>query len=128
LSANYRQALEAQDFERLPATLAEDAVLLSPIGPTAHEGREKVVGVLRAAVGILQDFRCKLVIEGDELDVVLFGGRVEDGPEVEFIDLVRTGSDGLVQEITVVGRPAKAVFRWAQAAAAGEGRPPVQAW
>jgi hypothetical protein len=123
VSEAYRQAIDAQDFDRAHGTLAEDAVMFGPIAPEPYEGRDQVIAVLRSAVGLLRDFGCRHVVEGGNVDVVLFGGKLEDGTEVEFIDLIKTGPDGLVKEITVVARPLIHVFRWAQAAAPGEGKP-----
>jgi len=104
-----RKAVEAMDLDATLACLSPDVVLHSPVTFKPFEGRE-AVGVL---FGILfktfQDFRYVAEFTADDGSAVLrFMTRVGDR-DVEGIDLVHFGDDGLIDDFTVFVRPLSAV-------------------
>jgi len=104
-----RKAVEAMDLDATLACLSPDVVLHSPVTFKPFEGRE-AVGVL---FGILfktfQDFRYVGEFTADDGSAVLrFMTRVGDR-DVEGIDLVHFGDDGLIDDFTVFVRPLSAV-------------------
>ncbi|MBD0329634.1 MAG: nuclear transport factor 2 family protein, partial [Thermoleophilia bacterium] len=100
----FTAALARRDLDALVATLAPDAVLHSAVTRTPFEGRE-VLADLYASV--LESFEEVLVV--DELrngDTYAFFWEARiDGRFVAGADRFRVGADGLVHEITIVGRP-----------------------
>jgi SnoaL-like domain len=105
----FRAAVESKDFEALEATLSEDVVFRSPVVFEPYEGREAVAGLLRVVGQVLapQLTYQWQVREGDR-EVLCFRSRVGDR-DVEGVDLIRYGDDGLVAELVVMMRPASAL-------------------
>jgi hypothetical protein len=62
----FRKAIEARDFEALPALLADDVVLLTPVAFAPCIGRELVAGIVRTAGRVLGGFRYKREISGPD--------------------------------------------------------------
>jgi hypothetical protein len=100
----FREVVEAKDLAALEAILSEDVVLHSPVTFRPFEGRAVVGHVLRTVAQVFQDFRYVAELESGELTTLVFKARVGER-EVDGIDLVRTGDDGLIDDITVFIRP-----------------------
>ena len=100
----FRELVESKDLEALPGLLAEDAVLHSPVTFRPFEGREAVAFVLGHVAQVFQDFRYVAEMERDGLTTLVFEARVGDR-DVQGVDLVRVGDDGLIDDITVLIRP-----------------------
>jgi hypothetical protein len=105
----FRVAVESKDFDALEATLSPDVVFRSPVVFAPYEGREAVAGLLRIVGQVLapQLTYQWQVREGDR-EVLCFRSRVGDR-EVEGVDLIGYGEDGLVAELVVMMRPASAL-------------------
>jgi hypothetical protein len=105
----FRVAVESKDFDALEATLSPDVVFRSPVVFAPYEGREAVAGLLRVVGQVLapQLTYQWQVREGDR-EVLCFRSRVGDR-EVEGVDLIGYGEDGLVAELVVMMRPASAL-------------------
>jgi hypothetical protein len=105
----FRAAVESKDFDALEATLSPDVVFRSPVVFSPYEGRDAVAGLLRVVGTVLAP---KLtyqwqVREGDR-EVLCFRSQV-GARDVEGVDLIRYGDDGLVAELVVMMRPASAL-------------------
>ena len=111
----FRQALESQDFEAALETLSLDVVFNSPVAFKPYVGKEAVSGVLRAAFDTFEDFRyTDELSSGDGVTALVFRARVGD-KDVQGIDLVRSDSDGLIEDFTVLVRPASALMALGEA-------------
>jgi hypothetical protein len=102
----FGHAIVAGDIDAALALLAEDVVFHSPVVHSAYQGREAVAPILHAVSQVFEDFRYTDEIGGPDAasHVLVFRTRVGDR-EIEGIDLLHTGADGLVDELTVMVRP-----------------------
>ena len=90
------------------ATLAPGVVFHSPVTFRAFEGRDATAYVLAGVMRVFTDFRYTDQLEaGHGVHALVFRATVGDR-EVEGIDLVRIGSDGLIDDFTVFVRPSGA--------------------
>jgi hypothetical protein len=105
----FRTAVENKDFAALEATLSPDVVFRSPVVFAPYEGREAVAGLLRIVGQVLapQLTYQWQVREGDR-ETLGFRSVVSER-EVEGVDLIRYGDDGLVAELVVMMRPLSAL-------------------
>jgi SnoaL-like protein len=102
----FGNAIVAGDIDAALALLAEDVVFHSPVVHTAYQGRDAVAPILHAVSQVFEDFRYTGEIGAPDAasHVLVFRTRVGDR-EIEGIDLLHTGADGLVDELTVMVRP-----------------------
>jgi hypothetical protein len=78
-------------------------------------GRETVGGLLRLVFETFEDFRYTDEIAGTGgTEALIFRARVGDR-EVEGLDLLRLGDDGLIEDFTVMIRPLSGLIALAQA-------------
>jgi hypothetical protein len=105
----FRIAVENKDFAALEATLSPDVVFRSPVVFAPYEGREAVAGLLRVVGQVLAP-RLTYQWQVREGDRETLGFRsVVSEREVEGVDLIRYGDDGLVAELVVMMRPLSAL-------------------
>jgi hypothetical protein len=104
LADSFRQAAESGDHDRMMAVLSEDIVFRSPIVYKPYEGRDAVAPLLAAVFTVFEDFRYVDQLEGESSATLLFKARVGDR-EIDGLDYLRFGEDGLVTEFTVMVRP-----------------------
>jgi hypothetical protein len=99
-------AVAAGDIDAALALLAEDVVFRSPVVHTPYQGRDAVAPILHAVSQVFEDFRYTGEVGPPDAasHVLVFRTRVGDR-EIEGIDLLHTGADGLVDELTVMVRP-----------------------
>ncbi len=111
----FRAAVEAGDFDALPALCAEDVVFRSPIAHKPYRGRDTLGVILRAVSNVFEDLRYEREIGGpDSPDhALVFTARVGE-LEINGCDFLHTGPDGLIDEFTVMLRPLKAVNAFAE--------------
>lgn len=100
----FRAAAEAKDFSAADDLLAQNIVFRSPVVFKPYEGIEAVKVLLGAVVEVLQDFRYLEQVEGDETAVLMFEARAGDR-DLQGVDILRFGDDGLITELTVMIRP-----------------------
>ena len=112
----FRAAVEGRDLAAAVALLAEDVVFRSPVVFTPYRGRDAVGPILHAVSEVFEDFRYVREVGTPEQPdhVLVFRARV-GGLEIEGIDLLHTGDDGSIDELTVMVRPLKAVLALAEA-------------
>jgi hypothetical protein len=112
----FRAAVEAGDLEQLIATLAEDVRFYSPVVFKPYAGRDSVGAILRAVFRVFEDFRYEreIGVADDPHHALVFRARVGER-EVHGCDFLRTRSDGLVDELTVMVRPLSGALALAEA-------------
>lgn len=110
----FRAAVEAGDLDGLMATLSPDVVFHSPVTYAAYAGTEDVRRLLGIVLETFEDFRYTDELAGDGTHILVFRTRVGD-KEIEGLDLLRFGADGLVQDFTVMVRPLSGAIALAQA-------------
>jgi SnoaL-like protein len=114
---HFRAGVEAGDVEAALATLADDVVFHSPAVFKPYRGKETVSGLLRLVFETFEDLRYTDELAGEREDPVhglIFRARVGDR-ELEGLDLVRIGPDGLIADFTVMIRPLSGLIALAQA-------------
>jgi len=111
----FRTAVEAGDFDALPALFAEDVVFHSPIAHKPYHGRETMGAILRAVSNVFEDlaYEREIGTVGGPDHALVFNARVGD-LEINGCDFIHTRDDGLIDEFTVMLRPLKAVNAFAE--------------
>jgi hypothetical protein len=113
---HFRAGVEARDIEAALATLHDDVVFHSPAVFKPYSGKETVSALLRLVFETFEGFRYTDEMEGGGADPVhglIFRARVGER-ELEGIDIVRIGADGLITDFTVMIRPASGLMALAQ--------------
>jgi len=104
----FRKAVESFDLDAAVACLSPDVVLHSPVTFKPFVGRDAVAGLFAILFKTFEDFRYVGEFDGpDGSSVLHFKTRVGDR-EVEGIDLIKPGADGLIEDFTVMVRPLSA--------------------
>jgi hypothetical protein len=104
MAGAFRDAVEAGDVEAIADALDPNVTFRSPIVFRTYEGRDAVMQVLSLVGQVFEDFRYVDELQGDGTSCLLFQARVGDR-ELDGIDYLRHGPDGLVTELTVMVRP-----------------------
>jgi hypothetical protein len=104
MASSFRAAVEARDIDAIAAALDPDVTFRSPIVFRRYEGRDAVVQLLAFVSEVFQDFRYVDELQGDRTSCLVFQARVGER-ELEGIDYLRHGEDGLVTELAVMVRP-----------------------
>jgi hypothetical protein len=97
-------AIMARDMTAMAGLLHPDATFTSPAVFRPYQGRAAVLQVLTAATHTIEDFAYTGEAHGAGLDVLRFRGRVGKY-QLEGVDIVTTGEDGLITDVTVMIRP-----------------------
>jgi hypothetical protein len=113
-ASDFRDAIERRDLDGMVATLADDVVLHSPVSFKPFQGREAVAQLFEILVRTFEDFRYTDDLPGEEVHAMIFRARIGDR-EVEGLDLIRPGPDGLIADFTVMVRPLTGVVALAEA-------------
>jgi hypothetical protein len=103
--SRFRAAVESKDIQRARSALAADIVFRSPAVFKPYEGRDAVMALL-GVVGtlLLPELEYKWQVQEGDREVLCFASKV-GGREVEGVDLLQYGEDGLVHELVVMMRP-----------------------
>lgn len=110
----FRAAAQAGDLDALIATLAPDVVLHSPVTFRPYVGRETVGGVLRFVSEAFDGWHCTGELhDAGGVEGFRFRTRIGDR-QIEGLDLLTLGPDGLVTELTVLIRPLSGLVALAQ--------------
>jgi hypothetical protein len=113
LADSFRHAAEKGDHDAMMSALAPDVVFRSPIVFKPYEGRDAVAPILAAVFTVFEDFRYVDQLEGTNSATLIFQARVGDR-ELDGLDYLRFGQDGLVGELTVMVRPLSAAMALAE--------------
>jgi hypothetical protein len=106
----FRRAVEAREFERIGELLAVDVVLHSPIAFKPYHGRETVAMIVSIVPTIFEDFvyQREIGAETDDDHALVFAARIGT-LSIQGCDFLHTDPDGLIDELTVMLRPLRAV-------------------
>ena len=118
----FRAAVESRDLARMEAALAPDVVFRSPAVFKPYEGREAVMHLLATVIQVFEDFEYTDELDGDGTHALIFRARVGDR-EVEGLDHLTLGADGLVTQLVVMVRPLSGLTALAEAMAERLGVP-----
>ena len=114
----FRAAIEARDIEAAVALLADDVEFRSPAVFRPYRGRDAVAEILRAVLGVFEDFR--YVRESGAADAadhaLFFQARVGD-KQLEGCDFLHVDDNGSIDELVVMVRPLSALRALADAMA-----------
>lgn len=116
MSHPFRAAVEARDHEAMVACLDPDVRLYSPVAFKPFAGREAVAELFWNLMEVFEDFRYVDELEGAGTHALIFRARA-GGKEVEGLDHLVFGDDGLVTEFTVMLRPLSALVAMGEAMA-----------
>ncbi len=97
-------AILAADMTAMAGLLHPDATFTSPAVFEPYRGRAAVLRVLTAATQTIEDFAYTGETHGPGVDVLRFRGRV-GRYQLEGVDIVTTGDDGQITDVTVMVRP-----------------------
>ena len=111
---DFRAAVEARDLEAMSACLSDGVEFYSPVAFRPFVGREVATAVLGFVAETFEDFRYVDELGSEASHMLRFRARVGDR-EVEGVDLLETGEDGLVERFTVMLRPLSAVMAMGEA-------------
>jgi hypothetical protein len=100
----FREAVEAGDLAAMAAALDPEVTFRSPVVFRPYEGREAVMQLLSLVTQVFEDFRYVDELHGDGTSCLVFQARVGER-ELDGIDHLRHGPDGLVTELMVMVRP-----------------------
>jgi hypothetical protein len=101
---SFRDAVEAGDLAAMEAALDPAVVFNSPVVFKPYEGREAVMALLSLVAQVFEDFRYVDELTGDGTKCLIFKARVGER-ELDGMDYLELGEDGLVTELTVMVRP-----------------------
>src|SRR3954453_15927869 len=110
----FKQAVETGDFEAAIECLAPDVVFSSPVAHTPFEGKETVGQVLRAVSETFEDFHYTGEFTDGESHALVFRARVGD-KQLQGLDLLRVNDEGLIEDFTVMVRPASGLMALGEA-------------
>jgi hypothetical protein len=110
----FRTAVEALEIRAVGPLLAEDVTFHSPVTFHPFVGRETVTALVEIVGGLLEDFRYTDELRAGATTALVFRARIGDR-ELEGIDLIREGADGLIEDFTVLMRPLSGLAPFAEA-------------
>ncbi len=100
----FRKAAESKDFGSAADLFAEDVTFRSPVVYRPYEGRDALLVLLGAVVTVFEDFHYVEQVETGDTAVLMFEARA-GGRDVQGVDILRYGDDGLIREMIVMVRP-----------------------
>jgi hypothetical protein len=112
-----RKAIEAKDVGAVATLLSDDVVFRSPAVYRPYHGRETVVALLAVVEQVFENFRYTNEWRDGATTILVFEANVGDR-DIQGIDILEEGSDGLVQGFTVMIRPLSGLQAVAAAVAA----------
>jgi len=115
-------AVEADDHEAAIATLSPDVVFRSPAVHKPYEGRDTVAGLLQVVAQAFENFRYTSEWRDGATTILFFEANVGDR-DLQGVDILEHGDDGLVERFTVMVRPLSGLQALAGAVAARIGAP-----
>ena len=97
-------AVEADDIEGALATISENVVFRSPAVHKPYEGKAAVEAVLRLVATVFENFRYTNEWRDGRTTILFFEANVGDR-DLQGIDILEEGDDGLIEGFTVMVRP-----------------------
>lgn len=114
----FRKAVEAGEYDAIPALLAEDVVFTSPVAFQPYPGKAITTAILQAVSRVFQDIHyVREISSADGRDhALMFQARVGE-LEINGCDFLRTNEEGLIDDFLVMVRPLSAAKALADAMA-----------
>ena len=100
----FAEAVLAGDHDAAIATLAEDVEFRSPAVYKPYRGRDVVAPILGAVATVFENFRYTAEWRDGATTILFFEANVGDR-DLQGIDILEDGPDGLVTKLTVMIRP-----------------------
>jgi len=100
----FRRAAESKDFSKLEELFSPEVVFRSPAVFKPYEGLDALRVLLGAVAETFEDFRYLDQVETGDTAVLVFEARVGDR-QLNGVDVLRFGADGLIAEMMVMVRP-----------------------
>ncbi|MCH9815004.1 MAG: nuclear transport factor 2 family protein [Actinomycetia bacterium] len=116
VGVQFRAAVEARDIDGMVAVLDPQVRLFSPVAFRPFAGREAVRELFTNLLEVFSDFRYEDELVGDGAHALIFRATV-NGKELQGLDYMQFGSNGLVDRFTVMVRPASALLALGEALA-----------
>ena len=110
----FKEAVQARDFDSAIECLAPDVTFNSPVAHRPFEGKETVSQVLRAVSQTFEDFEYTDELRDGDTHALVFRARVGD-KQLQGLDLLRMNDDGLIEDFTVMVRPASGLMALGEA-------------
>ena len=114
--ARFRTAVEARDLDGMVAVLDPEVRLHSPVAFRPFAGRDAVRELFANLFEVFEDFRYEDELVGEESHALIFRATVS-GKELQGLDYLELGPDGMVEKFTVMVRPASALMALGEALA-----------
>lgn len=102
--ATWHRAFETRNFELLPSLFDEHVTLFSPAVFKAKKDRSEVICILRIVFDVLADYRVVNTFQSNNRLIFEFEASI-GSREIEGIDSIELGPNGLVKELKVYVRP-----------------------
>jgi hypothetical protein len=115
-AARFRAAVESADLDAAGELLAPEIVFHSPVTFHPFIGQDTVSRLIGEVAQVLENFRYTDEIATGDVHALIFRAQVGDR-EIEGMDLLRVGPNGLIADFTVMLRPLSALVPFAQAMA-----------
>jgi hypothetical protein len=109
-------AVEVGDEEAALATLSPSVIFRSPAVHKPYEGRETVAALLNVVGQTFENFRYTAEWREGATTILFFEANVGDR-ELQGVDILEDGVDGLVERFTVMVRPLSGLQALASAVA-----------
>jgi len=103
-SDSFRRAAESKDFSKLEELFSPDVVFRSPAVFKPYSGHDALRVLLGAVVEVFEDFHYVDQVETGDTAVLVFEARVGER-QLDGVDILRFGEDGLIAELMVMIRP-----------------------
>jgi SnoaL-like domain len=104
VSHPFALAVLADDVDAALATFADDVVFRSPAVHKPYRGKAQAEQVLRLVATVFEDFRYTDEWRDGRTTILFFEANVGDR-DLQGIDILEEGDDGLIEQFTVMVRP-----------------------
>src|SRR4051812_4293724 len=111
---NFKETGQGRDFDSAIECRAAEGTFNSPVALKPFQGKEGGSGVLRAVSETFEDFEYTDELQSGNTRALVFRARVGD-KQLEGLDLLRMNDDGLIEDFTVMVRPASGLMALGEA-------------
>lgn len=108
LASRFREAMEAEDCDRLRPLLAPDLRFASAVVHGLERGRDGVLRMTEVMFSVFEDRRYEWELGDERRHVFCFSARVGDR-ELEGIEVIESADGAVIDEMAVMLRPLSGV-------------------